>query len=173
MIRLLSLAYFVSFLLVSVFAQTQTVPDPNGGPNSIVEVVTIDPNSGEPTTVILSSIVPTPTDPADQPDAQQGPVGAPPDTATLTGPAPLIYTYTTAGEVITATFEPTYQQPNPTTPLSSGSVWSFSEYTQQFGGAAAATHGAANSLMATLPSAGMWTAACGVLAIAAGGVLFV
>jgi len=172
MIRLLSFVYFVSFLLVSVFAQYQTVPDPNGGPNSIVEVVTIDPNSGEPTTVIVSTVVATPTDPADQPDAQQGPVGAPPDTATLTGPAALIYTYTTAGEVITATFAPTYQTPNPTTPLSSGSVWSFSEYTQQFGGAVA-THGAANSLMAARPSTWMWTVACGILAIAAGGILFI
>jgi len=177
MLRTLSTLYLVSFFLVSVFAQTQTVPDPDGSGNQVVEVVTVDVD-GDPTTVILSTIPATPTTPAaaDPPDQQQGPVAAPPDTATLTGPAPLVYTYTTTDavgdkEVITATFAPTYQTPNPTTPLTSGTVWGFSAYTKQFGGAVA-THGSANSLMQSRPSTWMWTTACGVLALVAGGILF-
>ena len=40
---------------------------------------------------------PTPatTNPADLPGAEQGPVGAPPDTSTLTGPPQIVFTYTT------------------------------------------------------------------------------
>jgi len=174
MLRLFSILFSFTFLLYAVYSQTVTVPDPDGSGNNVVEVVTVDA-LGNPTTVILSTIIATTTALADAPDQEQGPVGQPPPT--LTGPPQIVYIYTTtddAGDrdVITTTFTPTYQTPNPTTPLSSGTVWALSEYTASFGTGAAATHtGAANTLMATHLSTWRWTIACGVMAFGAGGIL--
>lgn len=59
----------------------------------------------------------------------QGPVGQPGTTAD----GPTIFSYTTtdaAGgvEVVTATFTPTYQPPNPVTPTMTGTVLSYSDW---------------------------------------------
>jgi len=163
------------FLLVPVLAQTLTIPDPAGTTNSVVEVVSIDPDTGEPVTSIISTIIPTAvttTPPVPDP-GQQGPVAAPPDTATLTGPPQIVYTYTTQDavgdrQVITTTFSPTYATPNPTTPLSSGTIWGFSEYTSRYG--SFATPKAGNSVIDARPGFWVWTAICGAVAF---GVLLV
>jgi len=183
MYRLLSFFLSLSLICIGVLgqaAETETILDPAGSTNSVVAVISLDPDTGVETTVIVSTIAATTaaatTAPVDDPGAQQGPVGAPPDTATITGPPQIVYTFTTSDDVggrqvITTTFTPTYQTANPSTPLKSGSVWAFSAYTAQFG--SASTHGAANALMASRPSTWKWTVGCGVIALGAGGMLLV
>jgi len=183
MYRVLSGLVAISFLLIPVLAQqTLTIPDPAGTTNSVVEVITVDPDTGEAVTSIISTIIPTattttPTVPNDPAPQGPGPVGAPPDTASLTGPPQIVYTYTTADgaggkEVFTTTFVPTSPAPPPTAPLKSGKIWGFSEYTARFG-SAPTQGGAANSLTESRPSSLMWTAICGVVAFGAGGMLLI
>ena len=53
MFRFLSIVLSLSFLAFVVFAQTETIPDPAGSPDSVVVNVTTDPDTGEPTTSIM------------------------------------------------------------------------------------------------------------------------
>ena len=55
MFRLLFGILVLSFLFGSALGQqTETVPDPAGSTNSVVEVISIDPDTQEVTTIILS-----------------------------------------------------------------------------------------------------------------------
>jgi len=180
MYRVLSDLFSIFFLLVPVFAQTLTVPDPAGTTNSVVEVISIDQDTGEAITSIISTIIPTAvtttTTPVVPDPGQQGPVAAPPDTATLTGPPQIVYTYTTQDavggrQVITTTFSPTYATPLPTTPLKSGTIWGFGDYTAQYG--SVATQGAVNSAIDSRPGSLIWSAICGAVVFGAGGMLLV
>ncbi|KAJ3004457.1 hypothetical protein NUW54_g4805 [Trametes sanguinea] len=89
------LVAFVAALLAlsarSVFAQTITTTDDLG--ETVIEVITIDPNLGLPTTEILQTLTTTTTPAAQDPDVQQGPVGQPQPTAD--NGAATVYTYTT------------------------------------------------------------------------------
>ncbi|KAI0762051.1 hypothetical protein BC629DRAFT_1544618 [Irpex lacteus] len=118
--KIMLVCLYSLFFAVSALAQTVTTTDTAG--NTVVEVVTTDPQLGLPTTQILETLEPgvvtptpsltsptaTPITPTatsatlattattattQAPDGQQGPVGAP---APIDGPASTyIYTYTT------------------------------------------------------------------------------
>ncbi|KAI0084115.1 hypothetical protein BDY19DRAFT_973898 [Irpex rosettiformis] len=100
---MLACLYFL-FLAAYAFAQTITATDANG--NTVIEVVTINPQLGVPTTqtvqtlaagTSIASPTATPTTAliatTQAPEGQQGPVGAP---APINGPvSTYVYTYTT------------------------------------------------------------------------------
>ncbi|KZS92339.1 hypothetical protein SISNIDRAFT_550372 [Sistotremastrum niveocremeum HHB9708] len=132
---------FLLVLLRLAAAQTATVVDADG--ETVVEVQTIDPLQGLPTTIILQTLTGTTTtatslttpDPGQE---QQGPVGVAPTTTNF-GPAPpTTYKYTTTnalGEstVIHDTFTPVPYVATSTVTPSSGTVWDLSDYQSSFG----------------------------------------
>ncbi|GJE85673.1 hypothetical protein PsYK624_017520 [Phanerochaete sordida] len=154
----------IALLAVSVLSQTITTTDLLG--ETIVEVITIDPLLGLPTTQTLQTLTDplaaTPTssttDPLALPPATssttssittplapatpvpQGPVGAPPAT-TLAGPT--VYTYTTtdangATIGVVDTFTPIYAPSTPYTAMSTGTILPYSQWLSMVGGASAA-----------------------------------
>ncbi|PIL32183.1 hypothetical protein GSI_05428 [Ganoderma sinense ZZ0214-1] len=103
---------------VSVLSQTVTTVNPAG--QTVVEVITVDPNLGLPTTQTLQTLTTTATTQTTPPpppttttttqaQGNQGPVGQPQTAAA----GPTIYTYTTTDangntEAVVATFTPSF-----------------------------------------------------------------
>ncbi|KAF8740942.1 hypothetical protein AX14_006420 [Amanita brunnescens Koide BX004] len=125
-------------------AQTITTTDPNSG-QTVVEVVTVDPIQGTPTTSTISTVAPLVTTATTTttaalttttPGNPQGPVGQPaPTTATAGAPTPFTFTTIINGQTIisTAIFTPTNPATTPVVPTISGTVWGLSSYLQQYG----------------------------------------
>ncbi|KIP10980.1 hypothetical protein PHLGIDRAFT_125118 [Phlebiopsis gigantea 11061_1 CR5-6] len=164
--RLYSIFMFFA-LMTSTLSQTVTTTDALG--ETIVADVTVDPNLGLPTTIVLETLTdgglptslpttsstpltstttpatatPVVVTPATTPD-QVGPVGAPP---TTTGDGPTVYTYTTTNPngatiAVIDTFTPVYAPSTPFTPATTGTIWDFSSYV-----AAAGTNTATSNLV--------------------------
>ncbi|PFH53205.1 hypothetical protein AMATHDRAFT_45813 [Amanita thiersii Skay4041] len=137
----------VIFLTLLAYSQTITTTDDTSG-LTLVEVVTIDPALGVPTTLVVSTLgaqgttgtttrtTTTPATPTTTIPDIQGPVGQPaPTTATPGGPTPFTYTTIVGGEtmVVTDIFTPT----NPATvhviPSGTGTIWALSSWMDQYG----------------------------------------
>jgi len=117
-------------MICCCLAQTITTTDAND--DTIVEVVSTNP-LGVATTQILSTLTTTTTTTPTPPQTQQqGPVGAPGQQATGTGPTPYIYT-TLINGVFTAVsdeFTPTFPATLPPSIGPSGTEWNYADWSK-------------------------------------------
>ncbi|KAI8969863.1 hypothetical protein BD414DRAFT_502391 [Trametes punicea] len=162
---------FVAALLTlcagSVFAQTITTIDALG--ETVVEVITIDPNLGIPTTETLQTLTATTTT-TPPPEVQQGPVGQP--QPTLNNAAPTVYTYTTTnalGETtaVVDTFTPTFETTSTWAPPPAGTILNYSSWRNEVGTNTVAPPISGSSARWAVHSG--WTGIAGSLAVGIAG----
>ncbi|OBZ72234.1 hypothetical protein A0H81_07446 [Grifola frondosa] len=127
----LLLAILSTFCVLSVYTQTITTTDDVG--ETVVEVITVDPVLGLPTTEILQTLTSTTSTTTTTPDVQGGPVGQP----AVTSAGPTVYVYTTTDAVgdtidVTATFTATFQT-SVFTPQSTGTILQYSQWLSMVG----------------------------------------
>ncbi|KAI0325097.1 hypothetical protein GY45DRAFT_1330810 [Cubamyces sp. BRFM 1775] len=144
-----------------VHAQEITTTDELG--QTVVELITIDPNLGIPTTETLQTLTTTTTPAAAVPDPQQGPVGQPQPTVGDAGPT--VYTYTTtdaSGETVAVvdTFTPTFALTSTWVSAPAGTILDYSSWRKEVG-----TNTVAPPISGAVPR---WSVQSGWLGITAG-----
>ncbi|KAI9056803.1 hypothetical protein FKP32DRAFT_1598694 [Trametes sanguinea] len=132
--RLAFVAALFALSACSVFAQTITTTDDLG--ETVIEVITIDPNLGLPTTEILQTLTTTTTPAAQDPDVQQGPVGQP--QPTVDNGAATVYTYTTTDALgnptaVVDTFTPTFLTTSTWLSAPAGTILDYSSWRSEVG----------------------------------------
>ncbi|KAF9000739.1 hypothetical protein BDQ17DRAFT_1543139 [Cyathus striatus] len=150
--RLVLLSFL--FLFSVVYAQTTiTAVDAQG--ETVIGVVTVDPNAGVTMTTIISTVAATTSSATTTttPIDQQGPVGQPaPTTGTPGAPTPYVYTTLVNGVLteVTDTFTPTDISTTPVQPTVTGTILDYNSwlsiYGQQTGGATSGARPTISSL---------------------------